>query len=63
MTDCKYAEHCGGGHTTARHKLTVYERVIKQECGLETYKELDEALRDLERLRLLHGNGGSHAND
>lgn len=44
MNDCKFAENCGGGHTTAQHHLHVYERVIKNEAGLEAYYAIEEAV-------------------
>ena len=48
---CKFANKCGGGHSTARHYLDVYERVIKQECGIDVYEALDALEAELAQLR------------
>jgi hypothetical protein len=42
--DCEFAKHCGGGHTTDQHHIHVYERIIKQECGVGAYFALKEAV-------------------
>jgi hypothetical protein len=51
MTECKFKRTdnfggCGGGHTTAQHFMNVYERVIKQECGLKAHHEIEQAVND-----------------
>lgn len=49
MQECKFkkteTKHgCEGGHTTAQHYTNVYERVIKQECGIAQYYCIKEAV-------------------
>lgn len=49
MIDCKFKKTetthgCAGGHTTAQHHMNVYERVIKQECNIEAYHEIKDAV-------------------
>lgn len=44
MEDCEFKAHCGGGHTTAQHHIGVYERIIKQECGLAAYRSIEAAV-------------------
>jgi hypothetical protein len=55
MAECKFKQvkdakgnvtkdGCTGGHTTAQHHMNVYERVIKQECGIEAHNEIARAV-------------------
>lgn len=50
MEDCKFKKTaanpvgCEGGHTTAQHHMNVYERVIKQECGMEAHEAIRKAV-------------------
>lgn len=55
INDCKFADTCGGGHTTAQHYLHVHERVIEGSCGYAVYAEL---------LRVVNEHAeGKNAND
>jgi hypothetical protein len=58
MTECKFKKTdgtpgCAGGHTTAQHFMNVYERVIKQECGLEAHDEIARAVDDASKYGVL----------
>jgi hypothetical protein len=45
MTDCKFAAHCGGGHTTAQHWLRYFENIIKENrFGIEAFYAIEEAV-------------------
>lgn len=49
MEDCKFkkteTKHgCEGGHTTAQHYMSVNERIIKQECGLQAHAAIEAAV-------------------
>lgn len=44
MEECKFKDKCEGDHTTAQHHMTVYERIIKQECSMDAYSCIKEAV-------------------
>jgi chromosome segregation ATPase len=49
MSDCKFADKCGGGHTTVEHHLHVYERIIQEHCGIEAYNDIVDGYNDLKK--------------
>lgn len=58
MADCKFKRTstrvgCEGGHTTAQHHMNVYERVIKEACGLEAHHAIEKAVNDEARAHVV----------
>lgn len=54
MEECKFKKTattsgCEGGHTTAQHHMNVFERLIKDVCGIHAYYDIKIAVdRDAE---------------
>lgn len=53
QTECEFKAFCGKQHTTAQHYINVYERVIKEECGVKEYYCLLDAVNQAAKLRPL----------